>query len=280
MTLPTAVAKQAKQNEDYFKSLEDEGGDISTTDPVTPEETKVEDDGYEKRFKNFKASADRTIHEQRTELNRLKEVAEQNDRLKNELEEVKSTQPKFTKEALDTFSNEELEVFNQILEQRTAGLEGQVDTLLTKLEAAEQQQTSDRIHDEHERMKAQVAAAVPDFATIDQSEGFKTWLNDVDAYGKGRMDGLREAQATKNIASIISYYNDYKQQQEPDKIDPRSLQQTPDTTAADPILPVDRGKVWDSQAIQEFYKDAGLGKYTPEQKLAIEQEIRSTFYGS
>lgn len=284
MNLPTAIQEQSKQNEEFYNSLnnieEEKGGDLSTTDPVTPTETKVEDDGYEKRFKNFKASADKTIHEQRQELEHLRLVAEQNDRLKKELEGIQKDQPKFTKEALETFSNEELEVFNNLLEQKTNGLVGEVTYLKNKLEQVEQAKLQEDVQSDYQKMKEQVAAAVPDFETIDTSPEFKVWLNGVDAYGKGRMDSLREAQAAKNIASIISYYNDFKQQQEPVQVDPRTLQQTPDVTSADPQLPNSNKRVWDSVAIQEFYKDSGLGKYTPEQRLSIEKEIRSTFYGS
>jgi len=280
MSLRQVVLDQAKLNEEYYESLET-GGDTSTTAPATPDEKKVEDDGlYEKRFKNFKASADKTIHEQRQELAKLNGLAEQNSLMSQQLNELQAEKPKFTKEALDTFSNEELQVFNNMLDERTSGLNSEVDTLRVKLATLENDKATESTNNEHLLMKNQVAAAVPNFEKIDVSVEFKEWLDGVDGYGKSRKDSLREAQATKNIASIVAYYNDFNQQQKPATVDPRTLQQTPNSTSSDPqqTQPTS-GKVWGQAEIQEFYKDSGLGKFTPEQKQKIEQEIQKQYYG-
>lgn len=299
MTIPSAVAEQAKQIEDYYnknqenlESVESEineaneqtGGDLKepSNEPVSsPQED------YEKRFKNYKASTDVTLHQQRQELDKLRKAEEENQKLKEYLSQIEQQKvqepPKFTKEALNSFSEEELNIFNSLmeerLEQKTDHLVRKVSYLEGKLSEQEQKEQLLSKQKEHLSLKQQVANAVPDFQSIDTSPEFKEWLNNLDAYGTLRMDALRKAQANKDIARIISFYNDFKQIQEPVKIDPRELQQTPSSTNNSKPNSHRSTKVWDQAAIQQFYRDSALGKVSKEKHIEIEQEIHNYLSG-
>ena len=304
MNMPSAVAEQAKQVEQYYESLaedtnmspvEDKGGDPespSSTEPQgeqeQPKQTIVDnesEESYKKRFSNFKAKADETIHNQREQLRRLEAIEAENQRLQQALSQVQQQKsqeaPKFSKEALDNFSQEELTIFNQMVEdrltERTSRLEGQVEFLTTKLQEQESKDIQRAKQNEHLSLRNQVVNAVPDFDSIDKNPQFKAWLQDYDAYGTRRMDAFRQAQATKDVARIISFYNDFKQIQEPPKVDPRELQQVPSGQGSSSVTDTKPKKQWNQLAINEFYKNAALGKYSDKQRQEIEQEITNYY---
>ena len=299
MTIPSAVAEQAKKIEDFYKNQEEPetvddlmtGGDLKET-PDEPKEYRSEQSDsdeatYEKRFKNYKASTDVKLHELRKETERLKQAEAENQKLKqylSQLEQQKSTEaPKFSKEALNSFSEEELTIFNNLLEdkleKRTDQLVRKVSYLESKLSEQEQKEALVNKQREHLTLKQQVANAVPDFQKIDTSPQFKKWLDGLDAYGTLRMDALRKAQANKDVARIISFYNDFKQIQEPIKVDPRELQQTPSSTNSGRATNPRSSKVWDQASIQQFYKDSALGKIPKEKYNEVEQDIRRYLSG-
>ena len=302
--MPSAVAEQAKQIEDYYKnldenkesSIEDKGGDpISPSEPVESSEEVQEqpklvvdnesEESYKKRYSNFKAHADKTIYEQREQLRYLEGVQAENQRLQQALSQVQTETPKeapkFSKEALDNFSQEELGIFYGMMEdyvaKQTEQYKNQISILESKLHSQEQQGIQKKQEDAYEALKNQIKANVSDFDKIDTDPSFKQWLNDYDAYGTLRMDAFRRAQATQDIARIISFYNDFKQIQEPVKADPRELKQSPSSISS--ALTESQGpkKLWNQLEINQFYKDVALGKYTKEQKEKIEQEITESY---
>lgn len=294
--MPTAVREQINNIDEFYKN---NGGD-----PIEPSETSVKPEGdtakeptvatqaptlgipdneeatYEKRFKNYKAQADQKIHTYREQLAQLDAIKNQNIALQSQLQKVAKEQPKFSQEALDSFSSEELDVFDKMVNERTSGLVEQVGRLTKQLNDKQQEEITNKKQEDYLSLKQQVANAVEDFEVIDKSPEFSKWLNELDAYGSLRMDGLRNAQATSDIARIVSFYNDFKQLQVPIQVDPRELQQVPSNTGSTQSNGQTLNKVWDNPSIQKYYKNAALGKYSDEQRNELESDMHNYLMSS
>jgi len=290
MSLPQAIVAQAKHAEEFFNSEEVKTEVVENivepevkvkpevikeevvTTPVVPVVAPTED--YELRFKNYKASTDNTIYELRQQNQNLNQVLVENKTLRNQVESLNKSQPKFSKEALDTFSSEELDVFNNMLNSKTEGLEGQVTYLQNQLNNQNQLTAQKDKKDNYTSFRSAVVKAIPDFKAIDTSPDFKAWIRGLDSYGKSRIESLREAKATEDVGRVVSFYNDFKQTQQAPKLDPRELNQQPDGNSTKvPNEPRKFSRVWDEPTIQAFYRDNALGKVDPKQAALIEQEI-------
>ena len=273
MTLPSAIARQAEETNEYYNpETESKKEEVSTQE--SPKQQSSDD--YEKRFKNYKASTDNTIHTQRLELEMLRTEAERAKILEQQVDSLRQEQPKFTKEALDAFSEEELNVFNEMVNSRTDALEQQVSSLTQQLDRVNNERVNESLQNEHITFKQRIVNAVgDDFNSIDTNPAFKDWLGSPDAYGEIRMNTLKSAQARQDVGRVVSFYTDFKQQNKP--IDTRELQQVPESKASNATQPEATTRVWDKHALQEFYKDSGLGKYTEAQKQEIEAEIYASF---
>jgi len=288
MSLPQAIVAQAKHAEEFFNSEEVKVEDVIVepevevktevvkeevvTTPVAPVVAPVED--YELRFKNYKTSTDNTIYELRQQNQNLNHVIVENEALRNQVESLNKSQPKFSKEALDTFSSEELDVFNNMLDSKTSGLVDQVNYLQNQLSNQNQVAAQEKQVSNYQSFRNAVVKAIPDFNVIDKSPDFKVWIQGLDSYGKSRIESLREAKATEDVGRVVSFYNDFKQTQQAPKLDPRELNQQPDGNSTKvPNEPRKFSRVWDEPTIQAFYRDNALGKVDPKQAALIEQEI-------
>jgi len=162
-----------------------------------------------------------------------------------------------------------------MVNEKTTSLQNQVRTLQTQLDQQSKQSINKQIKDDNSSFREVIANAVEDFETVDTNPEFETWLKGLDAYGVPRMDSFRAARSAKDIGRIVSFYNDFKQIQTPPTVDPRELNQQPDSTSTSTATNTQPkfSRAWDMVAIQEFYRDSALGKYTPAEAVKLEQEI-------
>ena len=146
-----------------------------------------------------------------------------------------------------------------------------------------------------DRLKAALAAAVPDWDVMNSDAGFNSWLNGVDLFsGSPRRKLLHEAYSHGDSDRVIAFFQAYKQEHA--AVSPPETQEPgKDDTPSDPTVPLEKlvapGKpsgqtasaqkqedpVWRQSQIAQFYRDVVAGKYRgrEKEKARIEREIIS-----
>jgi hypothetical protein len=125
----------------------------------------------------------------------------------------------------------------------------------------------------------QLTNAVPDWATIDQEDGFTAYLDEVDEMtGRTRREFFAEADRNNDAMRIVKFFTNYRERSAPKT----ALKQQVASNAVEYALSpssvrtneVPAGKkVWSQPEIRKFYNDARRGTYSPEEFKRIESDI-------
>jgi len=242
-------------------------GDRGTTSPT---------DNWEKRYKGYRSSTDSTIHKLRQQVNQFDLVNNENAELKKRLEETQAQIPQTPDEMLELFSKEELDGFNKMFDGKLGQLNNTVSGLEEQLAIAKQEGRERIQNQEHRSVVQAVANAVPGYAEIDSDPAFKSWMEDVDAYGNVRYDLLIAAKASTppDIDRIVSYYKEYSRIKGDKPPTQQELLQTPTSQAApNNTQPQSLGIKWDQPTISQFYKDKATGKIDAKKAIEIEKDM-------
>lgn len=125
----------------------------------------------------------------------------------------------------------------------------------------------------------QLTNAVPDWATIDQEDGFTAFLDEVDEMtGRSRREFFSEADRNNDAMRIIKFFTAYRERSAPKT----ALKQQVANNAVEYALspssvrtseaPAGK-KVWSQPEIRKFYNDARRGVYSQEEYQRIESDI-------
>lgn len=125
----------------------------------------------------------------------------------------------------------------------------------------------------------QLSNAVPDWATIDQEDGFTAFLDEVDEMtGRSRREFFAEADRNNDAARIVKFFTTYRERSAPSAQRRQEVANNAVEYALSPSsvrtteAPIGK-KVWSQSEIRKFYTDARRGTYSPEEYKRIESDI-------
>lgn len=118
----------------------------------------------------------------------------------------------------------------------------------------------------------QLSALVPDWKILNTDPEFVSWLQQPseEIPSKTRHQLMLEAFNKLDVDTVASFFQKYKQIKQTNRRIPSATGRTADMSAYS-MQPT--GKVWKESEIRKFYMDVAMGKYKPDQKEKIENEI-------
>lgn len=263
-----------------------------TPDPedVAGEATKAKRNDWKKRYINYKASTDSTIHQQRQEIISLTEanlnMSKQIDELAKQVANLSSNEVKIE----DLISDEQREIIGEetldaLQKLQKASVDKQVAPLkaeleaerVRKLEAAQSKLSTDK---ETIRLQfiSRLAQVVPDYAEIDSNPQFINWMDEADEdSGLTRRYIFKQAQGLGDVGRVAGFMKEFKRiTSQPakaleSKISPKKSSASQPTNQQSSQEPT----IWTQAGIDAFYNDRIRGRFrgTEKEAQAIEREI-------
>ncbi len=185
------------------------------------------------------------------------------------------------------------EVADVIVKMMDGRMEGRLDALQQavnqNLEPVKQQADQAASTSAQTRFEAALAAQVPDWRSIDSSEGFQQWLAEqAPLTGKTRQDLIVAAYQEGDVDRVAKFFESYRAEHAPaagnrnrtggvanadqGASDPLAEQEVPSRASSG--APNDGDKPTFTKAqVQQFYKDVSLGKIPPAKAAEMEAQI-------
>ena len=128
---------------------------------------------------------------------------------------------------------------------------------------------------------------VPDYESINTSDGFLAWLGEVDeVYGVARQDALTAAGAARDVSRVAKVFLAYKRTLQPaavvepipapkPKVSELERQVAPRATASGAPAPQNAAQMFSAAQVQGFYRDMQRGEYRGREAEA--QQIEAMF---
>jgi len=133
MTANTQAASAGSKADEIISQLanpqapiETDKATVNVLDQAQPvgEQPMIPEEDWKKRFSGYKASTDSTIHKLRQQAQQFDLTAAENAKLKQELADTKANVPSTPDEMLQLFSQEEVDGFTKMMDNRVGGLQG------------------------------------------------------------------------------------------------------------------------------------------------------------
>jgi len=296
MTVNTQAAQAGTAADDIIKQLATPQATIETdkatvnvldvAKPTAPVETQP--DNWEQRYKGYRSSTDKTIHNLRQKAIQFDLAQTENVALKEQLKDLSSKVPTSPNEMLELFSQEEVDGFTKMMDGRVGGLQGEVDRLQAEVEFNKQEKARANAQYEHNDVVAQVKASVPDYSKIDTNPAFKKWIGEPDQFGNIRYELLVKAkqEVPPDVGRIVSFYTEFASQHTQEQVGqtvPLAKQYTQQELLQNPVstpsgsnpqgAPQSLGIQWNTATTSQFYKDKATGKIPPEEAEALEADL-------
>tara|TARA_B100001093_G_scaffold511232_1_gene578673 strand:+ start:532 stop:1446 length:915 start_codon:yes stop_codon:yes gene_type:complete len=200
--------------------------------------------------------------------------------LKAQIDTIKNTPEKEVEKVESNVKPEEVEEYGEnyvdFVKRSAMDVVGDSKNKINELEKTvsdlqQQQQTSSR-----QKFLSELEQLCPTYQDLNSSDGFISWLREVDPFtGLDRKTIFEDADVKNDSMRIANMFNAYLQQhvkQEPSSQPvPLAEQVTPKTTKR---TPVPQGKkLWTKREIIQFYDNSRRGKYSPEKLLELEKDI-------
>lgn len=302
----TQAAQAGKEADAIIEQLANPGGKVETntnigavdvldqSQPVRqPNESK---ENWEKRFKNYKASTDKTIHSLRQKAQQFDLLQSQNAKMQQQIDQLSQSTQQPDPEVLKHFSEEEVESVKKMFEGQVGKLTSQVDYLKGQLTLQQQREADEQALRAHQHVVNAVKGSVPNYDLIDKDPRFKTFMQSPDDFGNIRFDLLLKAKNANppDIAHIIDFYTEFagsqpdvqqahqqvraEQRAQPKQFTQQELLQNPRGNPAGLTKREDTGIRWDEPTIQAFYRDKALNKISPDEAAMLEQDMVNSLY--
>lgn len=229
-----------------------------------------------KRFNNYKASTDITIRDLRSDLvsskNKYANLQKGYNDLHQRLAALESTSS-----SKKMFSEEEIDILGEpAANALDKGVRDILDAKMKPLQeelARSRQDTADRelrdaqqmIKKDYDSFLTNLGKAVPDYATLNVSEGFLQYMKEADEYsGVLREHLFKKAEEALDVGRIASFFIDYKKSHAIPLSNTEILENavTPTGKAGSPNeTGEERDVVITYKYIDKFYDDYTRGKY-------------------
>lgn len=229
---PTGSTEVKKETESVVKVTEEmvkpEVVPVSTppepqvVQATAPTPVVKEGEDWEKRFKQFKPKADRTIHTLRRDnasLNtRLAELMKEVNDLRTSLDAMSLGDAPdidiLTAEDKTLLGEDTAEVFQkgvkEYVNQAVDPLKQQLKEEKEKRVQDQQKYAKDLKEKEVEDFTTALSQIVPDYVDIDTDPLFHEWLNGLDDSGFPRWDLFRLASQNREASRVAKFFTDYK----------------------------------------------------------------------
>ncbi len=239
-----------------------------------PDQPK-KDDQWEHRYKVIEGKY-------RAEVPRLnadnRELRQQLDALKNELEQLKS---RGTEQATSLISTEDrekygddlLDVIKRAAQEQVASKDSEIAELKRQLETV----TTTTAKSADVSFYDQLGNMVPDWVTINADDQFLKWLDEYDEFtGRTRQDLLSDAEQSRDANRVAKFFTSWKASQSTHATNTqRALesQVAPDSNRV--VSPPTGKRMFSRGEIAAFYAAARRGEVSAKEMVAMEAEIHS-----
>ncbi|MGB0662793.1 MAG: hypothetical protein ACPGMR_03280 [Pontibacterium sp.] len=168
---------------------------------------------------------------------------------------------------IDEYGPELIALIEKVAGAKTQLLSTQVSKANQELE----QMREEKAQDAQARFWMELRQNVPNLDAINSSTEFLKWLDGVDPKsGSQRQALLNSAQQRLDARSITAIFKEFESLAATPQRNNQHLQQPHQSRSSDNPM---GERTFTREQVTQFYKDAALGKYTDEQKAALDKEI-------
>ena len=268
-----------------------------TTDPLSEHKPDQDikdlqdENTWEKRFKNYKASTDKTIANLRKDnvdlIGRMKTSNDRISELMKELSALKTNtkdpiEDIVTQQDIDNLGPEAIDFLKRASKKATETAVSPLHQELEKLKAKElvdlEKSSKERRAAAYDTFSKQLAKLVPDYKEIDVDKGFEEFMlaNDPTT-GDQRLKSFRIAEEYLDPFRVADYFNDYKASiQHKSKKEILEDKITPSGKASGTIPNNAKKDTFTVTEVNKFFDDIARGVYKNKRKDAEEIEARIT----
>ena len=233
---------------------------------------EVEDNQWEKRFKNYKASTDLTIRDLRTELASTKtkygNLQIEYSNLMNKINSETPTASIFSEEDIEILGEPAVNALNKgvndILEKKIKPLQEEVNKSRKELADREIKDAQSLAMESYNKFLTKLGEIVPDFQEVNVSKGFLAYMDEPDELsGYPRKHLFTKAEQALDVERIASFFTNYKKKIGPSKVDVLESAITPTgVQGSNPVASKDKETLVVTRGfIDKFYDDYNRGKY-------------------
>ena len=260
--------------------------EVKAEEPTPAESPKPKTDGedWEKRFKGYKQSSDRTIAELRTTVRELESKIESMNHKKVEQEPPVQTKQPVTRDAvLAKLTEEQREEYDTdfidtVISVARAVIDDEIKPVASTMEEFKAQHAKTLKKQFLDDIMNPVSG-VPNYMDINQEETFVKWVGEFDpVYGATRQQVINQSLDRLDAQPIIALYKQYLSIPKPEpKPDPRENMITPESGGS--AGNVSNEPMITGAFIEKFYSDVSRGKYrnNPKEAERIETQIRAAY---
>lgn len=255
---------------------------------------KVEDEAlWKQRYLSYRGEADAKLSRaQQAQADADARVAAMEARLAEAAKTPKT--PKVTEADSVEFGADLIDLIDRkvrdILAEFNDGLDGRLTVLEDQLGESRRvlgDVATSQVKTATDRFYEALKAAIPAFETINVDPAFVLWLKDEDEMsGVVRQDLLNKAGADLNVERVIKIFKGYIRATGTSATPANAAPETQFDTLAAQVAPDLRSvqstpvqtqnqqpRVFTAAEVSEFYSHASRNKYTPEQRVLLENEI-------
>lgn len=260
---------------------------VEDTQEETTEEPKKERTNWKKRYTNYKAHADATIHQLRQDKIRLKEsvdtLTDKIDVLSKTLAEVKESEALpddlLTQDERDLLGDETISAMEKM--QRAMNdkfvkpLQDQLERERELRKKAEAQAVEDDKAQNSARFLAKLEGLVPDYREINVNPSFINYMEEADAdSGFTRKYIFKQAEALGDVGRVAQFFKEFKAStnKRTEKLEEKV---TPSNSQSSPKPARNEKEGWFTrQEIDAFYDDSIRGAFDGREKERKELEAK------
>lgn len=263
---------------------------IETLEKKQPEEEEVikekpQRTNWKKRYRNFKASTDATIHKLRQENVIL---SSENLKLSEKIDELSAKLVEIPQTVVDPLTPEEREILgddavSSLQKLVDAKVKAIVDPLQDQLKTEKELRKESQIAALEINQKAtadsfleRLEDIIPDCLTIDANPQFLNWMKEIEPEsGLVREEIFKTSKATGDVVRVAGFFNDWKtlQNQGETILDKHLTPSKQVTTSQIPRQP-NQPEIIPAAEIMKFYDDVARGRYRGQGKIKEEMQAK------
>lgn len=284
MALPSEVQKQADKAQQIQEDLNKPAADPATTEnpdpalPVAADPLPSQEENWKKRFVNYKASTDQTIHELRETVRSLLAQAEAKApaaTAPTDADFLAAISAELSQEERDLMGGDDILRIVARVAQSVAS--NQVKPVVDRLETSQNEQARAKVEftakQENDEFFGRLTDAVRDWKAIDVDPRWNAWMLEADpASGRIRRDLQVQAYKSRDVQRVAQFYTEWQAMQGK-VVDPKQGKVMPGAVAPGaPSTTTGSAKIWSREEVSAFYNDKRAGKYKGREAEADQTE--------